>query len=111
MPRRTAQVWLRRGSHLPRERAMRTAEERRGIFFAVLCALNGAFVPAIAKLTTSAGDAMFVAMATTAFGGLAAAIVLVSRRELGALFTRREGPLLLLVGSLGSVLAFLLFFA
>ncbi len=90
---------------------MRTSEERAGVFFAALCALNGAFVPAIAKLTTNAGDAFFVAMATTVFGGLAALGVLLVRGEVGALFNRRHGPLLFLVGSLGSVVAFLLFFA
>lgn len=90
---------------------MRTPSERAGILFAALCALNGAFVPAVAKLTTNAGEPFFVAMMTTLFGGIGAFAVLAARRELALLVTRRHGPLLFLVGSLGTAIAFLLFFA
>lgn len=84
--------------------------ERLGLVFAGLCALNGAFIPAFAKLTTNAGDPVFVAMMTTLFASVSAAVVLRLRGDLH-LLTR--GPMalrLLLVGALGTALAFVLFF-
>ena len=43
--------------------------QRSGLLFAGLCALNGAFVPAVAKFTTDRADPLFVAAATTFFAG------------------------------------------
>ncbi len=78
--------------------------------FAGLCALNGAFYPAVAKLTTTAADPLFVTAATTGFGGLTAAIVLGTRGQLRQLVQRSTAPYLALVGFLGTTLAFILFF-
>ena len=84
--------------------------EGSGLVFAALCALNGAFVPAFAKLTTGAADGLFVATATSVFAGLAAAGLLAVRGELGRLFARERLPFLLAIGALGTAAAFLLFY-
>jgi drug/metabolite transporter (DMT)-like permease len=89
---------------------MSYGQERLGLLFAALCALNGAFVPAFAKLTTDRGDSFFVAAATTLFAGVFAAIVLGLRGDLGFLVRRDTGPRLFIVGTLGTACAFLLFF-
>lgn len=85
-------------------------QERLGLAFAGLCVLNGAFVPAVAKVTTDGTDAMFVAAISTLFGGIAAAVVLGVRGEWRLLIDRARLPALALVGALGTALAFLLFF-
>lgn len=90
---------------------MTRRNERLGLLFAGLCAANGAFVPAFAKLTTNAADPVFVATITTLFGALFAALVLVVRREIGVLVRRDVGPRFLLVGTLGTTLGFILFFS
>jgi drug/metabolite transporter (DMT)-like permease len=89
---------------------MSHGQERLGLLFAALCAANGAFVPAFAKLTTDRGDPFFVAAATTLFAGVFAAIVLGLRGDLGSLVRRGTGPRLFIVGALGTACAFLLFF-
>ncbi len=89
---------------------MSRAEERAGLVFAALCAVNGAFVPAVAKLTTNRADALFVAAATTLCAGAAALAVLALRGELALLVEPRIGPRLVLVGALGTGAAFWLFF-
>lgn len=89
---------------------MTRTDERAGLLFAALCALNAAFVPAVAKLTTDRAHPMFVAAATTLFAGATALVVLTTRRQLGLLVHRRIGPRLLLVGALGTGAAFWLFF-
>ena len=81
---------------------MTHTDERAGLLFAALCALNGAFVPAAAKLTTDHADPMFVAAATTLFAGTTALVVLATRRQLDLLVHPRIGPRLLLVGALGT---------
>ncbi len=86
------------------------SQERLGLLFAALCAANGAFVPAVAKLTTDRSDSFFVATATTVFAGLFAALVLGMRGDLGFLVRRDTGPRLFIVGTLGTACAFLLFF-
>jgi drug/metabolite transporter (DMT)-like permease len=86
-------------------------EETTGLVFAGLCALNGAFVPGLAKLTTNRGDPLFVAAATATFAGLFAATVLAVRGELGWLVRPGKSGLLALIGALGTALAFLFFFA
>jgi drug/metabolite transporter (DMT)-like permease len=85
-------------------------QERLGLLFAALCVVNGAFVPAFAKLTTESADAMFVAAITTAFGGLFAAIILGVRGEWRPLVARGKRFQLGIVGFFGTVLAFYLFF-
>ncbi|MEB2344568.1 MAG: DMT family transporter [Deltaproteobacteria bacterium] len=85
-------------------------QERAGLVFAALCALNGAFVPAVAKLTTGAADGLFVAAATSVFAGLAALVLLAARGELGRLFARARLPYLLAIGALGTAVTFLLFY-
>jgi O-acetylserine/cysteine efflux transporter len=85
-------------------------QERLGLLFAGLCALNGGFVPAMAKLTTGEGDALLVAAGTAGFAGALAALVLGLRGELGLLFRSDVGPRLALLGALGTGLAFFCFF-
>jgi drug/metabolite transporter (DMT)-like permease len=89
---------------------MSHGQERLGLLFAALCALNGAFVPAFAKLTTDRGDPFFVAAATTLFAGAFAALLLGLRGDLSFLVRRDTGPRLFVVGTLGTACAFLLFF-
>jgi len=88
----------------------REPSQRSGLVFAALCALNGGFVPAVAKFTTDRADPLFVAAVTTVFAGLAAALVLGARGELPRLFRRATAPLLILLGGLGTTLPFALFF-
>lgn len=90
---------------------MSAREERTGLLFAGLCALNGAFVPGLAKLTTNRSDPLFVAAATASFGGLFAAAVLALRGELGWLVRPGARGRLAVIGALGTAAAFLLFFA
>lgn len=85
--------------------------ERLGLLFAGLCAVNGGFVPAVAKLTTSAADSTFVATTAALIAGVCAAIVLGIRGQLGQLLAPRTGPRLALVGALGTAAAYALFFA
>ncbi len=89
---------------------MTTSRERMGLLFAGLCALNGAFVPGLAKLTTNQADPIFVAAATTAFGGLFAACVLAARGELALLARPLLRGRLALIGFLGTAVAFLLYY-
>ena len=84
--------------------------ERSGLVFAGLCAANGAFVPGVAKLTTGQADPVTIAALTTLFGAAAAAIVLGFRGELRWLLRRDLAPRLLLIGGLGTALAFFLYF-
>ncbi|HVM95871.1 MAG TPA: DMT family transporter [Candidatus Acidoferrales bacterium] len=84
--------------------------ERSGLLFAALCAINGAFVPAVAKLTTSAADPFFVATSAALFAGLAAAVALVIRGEFQALINAPQAPSLALIGTLGTAAAFTMFF-
>ena len=84
--------------------------QRSGLLFAGLCALNGAFVPGVAKLTTGRAGPLFVATVTTLFAGLAAAVMLGRRGELSRLLERETAPLLILLGALGTTLPFVLFF-
>ena len=61
---------------------MRDGEERLGLLAAALCALSGAFVPALAKLTTGRADALFVAAASNLCAAGAALPLLAWRGEL-----------------------------
>jgi drug/metabolite transporter (DMT)-like permease len=89
---------------------MPESREKVGLLFAALCALNGAFVPAFAVLTTGRADAMLVATVSSLFAGVAALVVLGVRGEIGVLLRRREGPWLATIGLLGTALAYALFF-
>jgi drug/metabolite transporter (DMT)-like permease len=86
------------------------ARERTGLLAGALCALCAAFIPAVARLTTEAADPVFVAVASTLFGGMAAASVLGVRGELGRLLRTTDVPYLALVGLLGTAIPFFLFF-
>jgi drug/metabolite transporter (DMT)-like permease len=86
------------------------SQERLGLLFAGLCALNGAFVPAVAKLTTSGGDALFVAAVTTVVAGFCAFGVLAFRGGVGVLWKRGQRAPLVAIGTLGTAVTFLLFF-
>jgi drug/metabolite transporter (DMT)-like permease len=85
--------------------------ESAGLVFAGLCALNGAFVPAVARLTSVEAEPLLVATVTSLFAGVCALAVLVARGELGVLIARDTGPRLALVGALGTAMAFFLFYS
>src|ERR1043165_6381168 len=85
--------------------------EAAGLVFAGLCALNGAFVPAVARLTNVGADPLLVATITSLFAGFVALVVLAVRREVHVLVAPRSGPRLALVGALGTAAAFFLFYA
>src|SRR5581483_2097792 len=93
----------------------RGAPDRRseviGLACAALCALGGAFVPAIAKITADALPPPVVAALTSAFAAAAAVTVLAARGELRELFDRRRIPALALLGLLGTAVTFWLFYA
>ncbi len=86
------------------------SQERTGLLCAALCALTGAFVPAVAKLTTNTGDPLAVALATTLFGALAASISLWWHGRLRNLLHPQHTRNLILIGFLGTSVAFTLFF-
>lgn len=94
-----------------RDGDVRRAAERTGLVFAALCALNGAFVPAVARLTSVQVDPLLVATVSSLFAGVFALVVLAVRGELGMLFAPATAPRLALVGLLGTALAFVLFYA
>ncbi|MEO8600976.1 MAG: DMT family transporter [bacterium] len=89
---------------------MRAPDERAGLIFAALCALLGAFAPALAKLTTGGADALFVAAASTASAALAAVVLLGVRGALPMLVRRELAPRLMLIGALGTAAAQLCFY-
>jgi len=89
---------------------MRSPSERLGLLFAASCALNGAFVPAVAKLTTERADAWLVAAASTACAAVAGLVVLAARGELGRLTARPLAPRLIAIGALGTAAANLCFY-
>ncbi len=88
-----------------------SARERAGLMYAALCAVNGAFVPAVAKLVTADAEPFLVAALTSALGGVCAVLVLGWRGELGALVQPVIGPRLAAIGLLGTSVAYTLFFA
>jgi len=91
-------------------RGARRDGERLGLLFAALCAVNGAFVPAVAKLTTSDADALFVAAATTVVAGLCALAMLALRGGVAVLWAPGQRAALAAIGTLGTAVTFLLFF-
>ncbi len=89
---------------------MTAREERFGLLSAALCAVNGALVPAVAKLTTAQASPLAVAAASNLFAGVAALAILAIRGELAVLWDRHFGPRLLLIALLGTAAAHLLFY-
>lgn len=89
---------------------MTRGSERAGLAFAFLCALSGAFVAPVARLTTENANPLFVAAVTTCLAGLAGALVLATRFQLGALVRGPNAPWLALLGALGTMVPNLLFF-
>lgn len=90
---------------------MARRDERLGLVFAGLCALSGAFVPAVAKLSTAHADAFFVATATTVLAAGLAALLLGLRGDFAALGRGPHAGRLFVVGAVGTALSFVLFFA
>lgn len=88
----------------------RGGEERLGLLAAALCALNGAFVPAVAKLTTNAASPMLVAAASNLFAAVAALALLAARGELARLVERPRAWRLVAIAALGTGAAHLLFY-
>lgn len=85
--------------------------EAAGLAMAGYCVLNSAFVPAVAKLTTSLASGFTIALFTSFFGGVIAAGFLAWRRELHLLWPRKDLPTLVAIGALGTALAFLLYYS
>jgi drug/metabolite transporter (DMT)-like permease len=67
-------------------------------------------VPAVAKLTTAGADALFVATSASVVAGVCAVALLLAHGELGALAPRGRRAALPIIGTLGTAVAFLLFF-
>ncbi len=86
------------------------SEQRVGLIFAALCAINGAFIPAVAKLTTNQGSALFVATMTSGFAALFGFFVLGIRGQSRILRDPATSLRLVATGTLGTGFAFLLFF-
>ena len=82
-------------------------EERIGLVAAALCALNGAFIPAVAKLTTGHASPMLVAAASNLCAGLAALALLAARGELRWLVERPRAWRFVAIAALGSAAAHL----
>jgi drug/metabolite transporter (DMT)-like permease len=85
-------------------------QELAGLGFAALCVLLAGAVPAVAKLTTSRADALFVATATSLFAGLGAVGWLIVRGSLHELFDRRRVGGLATVGAVSTACTYFLFF-
>jgi drug/metabolite transporter (DMT)-like permease len=88
----------------------RQRSERAGITFALLCALNGAFVPGFAKLTTTALTGLAAAVFATFFAALAALALVAAKGEMRRLLDPKTAPRLAAMGLLGTGVAFFLFF-
>ncbi|MCX8071490.1 MAG: DMT family transporter [Candidatus Binatia bacterium] len=95
---------------LPLESAGRLSPERVGIVLVALCAVNGAFVPPVAKITTRAADPLAVTIATTWLAAATAVVILLVRRRLAVFFRPAVLFPLAVLGALGTSVAFVLFF-
>jgi drug/metabolite transporter (DMT)-like permease len=89
---------------------MRHGEERLGLLAAALCALNGAFIPAVAKLTTGRASPLLVAAASNLFAAVAAFALMAVRGELHWLVERPRAWRLLAIAALGTGAAHLLLY-
>jgi len=85
--------------------------ELAGLALAAYCVVNGAFVPAVAKLTTATASGLTIAVFTSAFAGCVAISLLAARGQLALLFPRRDLGTLVAIGALGTALAFLLYYS
>lgn len=86
------------------------SQQRLGLIFAGLCALNGALVPGVAKLLTARIDPFLLATLTTVCGAACACVLLAARGELGMLVRRDLALRLAALGALGTTAAYLFFF-
>lgn len=80
-----------------------------GLAFAAYCAVKTAFVPSVAKLTTQHADGLTIALFTSAFGAIGALGLLVALGKARLLL--RDFGSLVLVGTLGTAVAFLLYYS
>ncbi len=87
------------------------ATARAGLVFAALCALNGAFVAPVARISTAANDPLQVAVIVTLFAALAAAVVLAMRGRLLELFMGPDAIAFCALGALGTMVPTVLFFS
>lgn len=91
-------------------REVDTGHQRTGLVYAGLCAAGGAFVPAVARLTTGRTDPILVAAISTVFAGGASALFLLARGQLSRLVDRSSVGWLILIAALGTVVTNVLFF-
>ena len=92
------------------ETAAERTRERAGVLFALACAVNGAFVPAVAKITTAEAGGLAVALLTTAIAAAVAAGVLFARHGWREWWAQERRVALLALGVLGTGISFFLFF-
>ena len=83
--------------------------EFAGLAMAAYCVVNSAFVPAVAKLTTAHADGLTIALFTSAFAALVCLVFLVAQGKLRLLL--RDFRWLVLIGTLGTAVAFLLYYS
>ena len=88
---------------------MQRRTDTAGLAFAAYCVVNSSFVPAVAKLTTSHADGLTIALFTSAFASVVCLVFLVAQGKLGLLL--RDFGWLVLIGTLGTAVAFLLFYS
>lgn len=86
------------------------AQERAGVLFALACAVNGAFVPAVAKITTKEVGGLAVALLTTMLAAAVASGVLLVRGGWREWWASERRLALILLGVLGTGVSFSLFF-
>lgn len=85
--------------------------EVAGLVLAGCCVASGAFVPAVAKLTTGHADGLTIALFTSLFAGVVALGLLAGRGQLHLLAPPRDFATLVAIGALGTGLAFLLYYS
>jgi drug/metabolite transporter (DMT)-like permease len=86
------------------------ARDRAGLLFAALCALDAAFAPGLAKLTTGGAGSGFVAAVTIASAGVAALVYAAARGELAGPWRPAVLLRLAALGAIGTALPMLLYF-
>ncbi len=80
-----------------------------GLAFAAYCVANSAFVPTVAKLTTSHADGLTIALFTSAFAAVVCLGLLALRGKVRLLL--RDFGWLVAIGTLGTAVAFLLYYS
>jgi drug/metabolite transporter (DMT)-like permease len=86
------------------------ARDRAGLAFAALCALDAAFAPGLAKLTTGGAGSGFVAAVTIASAAVAALAYAAVRGELAGPWRGAVLLRLAALGAIGTALPMLLYF-